>query len=133
MKSKSQIVAIAVCCLLPMTANGQPSPSGAFFSLGVGGASCGEFASAKEYNDRLRLPNDPPGSYRDSVYIALLSWVEGFVTGVNYVGPADRLTGSKADGPARIYWLENYCRAHPLDVMLNAALALRSALLAEGK
>jgi hypothetical protein len=110
----------------------QSAPAGQFFGLGQTSTSCGAFVSAAEYNNRARQPADPPASFNDPVVASLMSWVEGFVSGINYMGSADRLAGQGVAAEARYRWLENYCRGHPLDPMLDAALALRLALIAKG-
>jgi hypothetical protein len=111
----------------------QPPPVGLFASLGSGTTSCGAFVNAADYTNRTRLPDDPPGSFRDPVTVSMMSWVEGFVSGINYVGPADRMSGQGFDAESRYRWVENYCRGHPLEFLLNVALTLRQELIAKGR
>jgi hypothetical protein len=79
MRRLSKISAIAVYLLSPINAHSETAPAGTFFSVGVGGSLCDDFNRAKEYNDSIRRPSDPPNSYRDAAYSAMLSWVQGFV------------------------------------------------------
>ena len=109
----------------------QSAPVGLFYALGQTSTSCGEFVNAAEYNNRARLPADPPATFSDPVTAGLMSWVEGFLSGINYMGSADRLAGQGVQAEARYRWLENYCRGHRLDHLLDAALALRLALIAK--
>jgi hypothetical protein len=41
--------------------------------------------------------------------------------------------GASVDAQARYRWLENFCRSHPLDCLLLAALALRQDLIVKGR
>ena len=69
----------------------QSAPVGLFYALGQTSTSCGEFVNAAEYNNRARLPADPPATFSDPVTAGLMSWVEGFLSGINltWVRPID--------------------------------------------
>jgi hypothetical protein len=43
---------------------------------------------------------------------------------------ADKIGSSQSDGLGRSRWLENYCKANPLESMQHAAVAMRTALIA---
>ena len=79
--------------------------------IGFGGASCGSWTEQRRTNSVLSA--------------AYLTWVLGFLSGVNMEtviskGP-DFL--ENVDKGAIAGWLDNYCRAQPLDD-LNTATAL---------
>jgi hypothetical protein len=99
------------------------------FSLGEASKSCGTFVEAVERNNLLRQTNDPFG-FRDPEAAALMSWIEGFISGENYVEA--KLAGQRTDPASRYRWVENYCRGHPLDDLTEAALGLRRELIAGG-
>jgi hypothetical protein len=66
------------------------------------------------------------GALKDRVpaeFGALLMWVLGFISGAN-ADPShpDVLLGSDLDG--LIGWIDNYCRAHPLESIASAASGL---------
>ena len=67
----------------------------------------------------------------DSVVdIGFLSWLVGFVSGVNTLavvaGRSDFLDGY--DGHSLAPWAKNWCKAHPLDLVASAAEALVAEL-----
>jgi hypothetical protein len=82
----------------------------AYHLIGVGLSSCGTWTT-----DR-RNP---------SAQLALMdaSWISGFLSGIGYVGEggADPLKGMDANGVAA--WVDNFCRAHPIDDIATAAEA----------
>jgi len=49
-------------------------------------------------------------------------WLLGFLSGVGYEGPENPLNGV-ADGEVVWAWIDNYCSAHPLDALFEAAKA----------
>jgi hypothetical protein len=53
------------------------------------------------------------------------AWVLGFSSGVGSVGFENPLRGVDAQGVGG--WIDNYCQAHPLDVIAKAASAFVSA------
>ena len=50
------------------------------------------------------------------------AWVLGFSSGVGSVGFENRVDAQGVGG-----WIDNYCQAHPLDVIAKAASAFVSA------
>jgi hypothetical protein len=60
------------------------------------------------------------------------AWVMGYLTGVNtastHRGDPDFLLRTNIDGPAAWAWIDNYCRANPLDNLFNASQALELEL-----
>jgi hypothetical protein len=67
---------------------------------------------------------------RDSQRLELWkAWVLGFVSGANiYAEHGDFLRGP-VDAPAIYAWINNYCRAHPLESLRDAAIELVGELL----
>ena len=116
---------VALLIVAASSANAQNTS----FSLGEASKSCGTFVEAVERNNLLRQTNDPFG-FRDPEAAALMSWIEGFISGENYVEA--KLAGQRTDPASRYRWVENYCRGHPLDDLTEAALGLRRELIAGG-
>jgi hypothetical protein len=54
------------------------------------------------------------------------NWVLGFLTGVN--AATSSTTGSGSDAEGKFAWIDNYCRAHPLELLVGAAERLWYAL-----
>ncbi len=55
-------------------------------------------------------------------------WILGFLSGVGYAGNEsglDPLIGVDDEGVWA--WVDNYCQAHPLDLLIQAAVAFRMA------
>jgi hypothetical protein len=79
-------------------------PDGNYKVVGVGGESCGSWTAARR--------NDTDVSYLD--------WVGGFVSGVGWFAPSYN-PADGLDGPAIWAWIDNYCQAHPLIKIADAA------------
>jgi len=82
---------------------------------GEGNYSCPEYVSAKRSNDAKLYSS--------------ASWVQGFITGVNYQRALSGDTGGSFIGqdlPAAsiVRWLENYCQENLQDDLADAAKAL---------
>ena len=81
---------------------------------GEGNFSCPDYVSAKQSNTAKLYSS--------------ISWVQGFITGVNYQRALDKDSGSFVgqDFPpvSIVSWLETYCRANPQDYLSDAAEAL---------
>lgn len=81
----------------------------AYYLVGPGGSSCGTW-TADQRTDRNFYPLDPP-------------WALGFLSGVGYMGNGymDPLNGLGSGAvTARI---DNFCQAHPLEIIAAAAEA----------
>jgi hypothetical protein len=94
--------ALAVA-LLNMSAKAQTYSAG-----GIGNSSCGTWTAA-----RLR----PNGSEAYSNG----QWILGFLSGVGWTREYDPL--NRVDAPGVFAWIDNYCRAHPLDPIADAGAA----------
>ena len=108
-------IALALAAGAPAEAQEAALPPSALVGFGAVTGGCGKWASAPE----------------DSVVdIGFLSWLVGFVSGVNTLavvtGRSDFLHGY--DGYSLAPWAKNWCKAHPLDQVSSAAEALVAEL-----
>jgi hypothetical protein len=96
------------------------SPAGAATPsiIGFGSVSggCGEWLAAEEK------------SAKDIWYI---SWILGFISGVNVLNNAERSVDFAHDysGYSMIPWVRNWCQQHPLDPVASGAEALAITLM----
>jgi hypothetical protein len=91
---------------------------GAYHAIGAGNKSCGSWSAHRhEYNPGGRPTAGTQASTEDA------SWVVGFLSGIGFVGEKgdDPLNGVDADGVWA--WIDNYCRAHPIESIARAASA----------
>lgn len=81
---------------------------------GEGNFSCPDYVSARRSNGAKLYSS--------------ISWVQGFMTGVNYQAALEKGTDSVIghDYPATsiVSWLERYCNENPQDYLSDAAEAL---------
>jgi hypothetical protein len=86
---------------------------------GEGTFACPEYVAAKRINGAKLYSS--------------ISWVQGFITGVNYQRalPEDSHSKLGQDFPATsiVRWIENYCRDNPQDDLADAAEALVEELV----
>ncbi len=107
-----QLVLVAVTILMSSPAMGD------WAIKGEGNFSCPDYVSAKRSNSAKLYSS--------------VSWVQGFITGVNYQSalPVDSHSFIAQDFPATsiVAWLDNYCRDNPQDYLADAAEALVTEL-----
>ena len=94
------------------------APARAVHMVGIGNRSCGSWIQARRQNpEQAHL---------------LESWVGGYLSGANsIIAPAtkrDVLSGG-IDAEGLWAWIDNYCRAHPLDSVSEAADQLAADLV----
>jgi hypothetical protein len=81
---------------------------------GEGNFSCPDYVSEKRINGAKLYSS--------------ISWVQGFITGVNYQNAleegADSFVGQDFAPTSIVTWLESYCRDNPQDYLSDAAEAL---------
>ena len=81
---------------------------------GEGNYSCAEYVSAKRSNDAKLYSS--------------ISWVQGFITGVNYqralAEDTHSFIGQDLPAASIVRWLENYCQENLQDDVADAAKAL---------
>lgn len=95
------------------TSNSAAAAEANAWHIGMGGVSCGEYITASV------APVGDPEHLQVYVYA---SWVQGFLIGANLAD--SKSYPNPPDGDAISLWLDNHCRAHPLDELVQAALAL---------
>ena len=82
--------------------------------LGAGATVCGRWVIDRREDSALAIDE--------------FSWVLGFFTGLNAGLPAessnDHQVGAQLDVDVARVWLDNYCTAHPLDTLYQAANGL---------
>lgn len=105
-----------VIALLPLVvrAGNQPD-AGAASILSEGATTCGEFVAQPGSQQAIRM-----------------EWVLGYISGANSrsIGQ-DRFVGRSFEQPDTVMgWLQSYCSAHALDVLVTAAEALRKDFIA---
>lgn len=84
--------------------------------LGAGGQSCGSWQSERQSAQATR--------YVSSKLEAQSHWILGFITATNLaLFPKNNLT-EETTGSAMMYWIDNYCKEHPLDNLATATSAL---------
>jgi len=85
---------------------------------GEGNFSCPDYVSAKRTNNTKLYSS--------------ISWVQGFITGVNYQNAlpegSNSYIGQDLSAVSLVDWVENYCRKNPQDTLADAAEALVAEL-----
>ena len=103
-----KLISILVLALVSTTAWGD------WTVKGEGNFSCPEYVSEKQINGKKLYSS--------------ISWVQGFVSGVNYQRAleegADSYIGQDFPAASMVTWLENHCRSNPQDYLSDAAEAL---------
>ena len=79
-----------------------------FTNLGDGTKSCGTWLAQRKEDGWTAKVN--------------AAWVDGFLTAVNELATSNLTKGVDHEG--RDTWIDNYCQAHPLDQLVDAAGAL---------
>lgn len=86
---------------------------------GEGNYSCPEYVSARRSNDAKLYSS--------------ISWVQGFITAVNYqralATDIDSYIGADLPAVSIVRWLENYCQENLVDDLADAAKALVEELI----
>jgi hypothetical protein len=106
--------------------------SQSYVIFGEGTESCGEFLQAAEDERKERQPTALPALWNRR-YGAFVAFANGFLTGANVWDTTHSELGKGTDVQGRMAWIENYCRAKPLDKFSNAVTGLRSYLRDEGR
>jgi hypothetical protein len=100
--------------------------------MGAGTISCGEWLRLRSFEGRA-------GNFKElaSLY-QIHAWIDGFVSGINLrIDLADTggpdLLASRPDSVAMYAWLDNYCRSKPLNIVVDAVMALAKELQSRAK
>ena len=94
-------------------ANAGAANAASDWNVGIGATSCGEWLTARA------SPPDDPGYFLATAY---LGWVQGYLVGANFANSKD--FPAPPNGAAIAPWLDNHCRAHPLDDLFQSANGL---------
>lgn len=90
---------------------------------GVGQFSCGHWTQ--------NMPTRSPGTFASSANMPAAldtQWVQGFLSAFNYYGNGSGNVTNGTDVNGVFAWIDNYCAAHPLDLIADATIALVSEL-----
>lgn len=93
-------------------------------AFGEAQSHCGEYVQAVEAERKAKQPGDPIESHRTAGYGKYQHFVDGFLSGANFADPTYRTVGQGSQHAGRMAWLENYCRARPLDNFGDAVMEL---------
>jgi hypothetical protein len=90
----------------------------AYQMIGSGTFSCGSWTASRS---AYKIPGPPTRGFQ--VALQDQAWVLGFLSGIGFVAANDDnpLDGVDADGVWA--WIDNYCQAHPIENVQQAAAA----------
>lgn len=88
------------------TAQAQPSPI-----MGTGAFSCGQWVESRALKE-------------EAVDGILIQWQLGFLSGMNFKGNSIKEMVILPDAPSILLYMDNYCKAHPLEKVMEGSLAL---------
>jgi hypothetical protein len=117
---RSPAIQVMLAAVMLMVATQEVS---AQFIMGAGKTSCGDWLRYRSLLDRPENLKEVANSYQ------VQAWVDGFLSGFNVAkaGGPDILS-SKPPAPDLYSWVDNYCRAKPLNVVGDAVLVLAKEL-----
>ncbi len=105
---------IVACGLLACGSSAARAQQRDFHVLGAGLQTCGAWTEARHSDD-----------YDEKLKAAVIEeWVEGFVSALDMVSPAVNKGTLSTNSDGATGWLDNYCSAHPLDRIGDAAQSL---------
>jgi hypothetical protein len=109
--------------LTVLTVGLMAGPTQAFKAMGMGTGSCGGWTAHRaDYGDGR------PITQNSAAALAEMQWVVGFLSGVGYVGSDDDDPLDGMDDPEGVWaWVDNYCRANPINPIERAATAFYRA------
>jgi hypothetical protein len=101
------------------------APARAYNVIGGGVDSCGTWTA-----DRGAYVPGGPATQGGQAALQDVQWVLGFLSGVSMMGaltpkPVKPFNNVDADGV--LAWIDNYCRARPLEMIVDAANAFITA------
>jgi hypothetical protein len=103
----------------------------AYTHFQYGGKSCGQFLKSVEEYKRVDKSGTDDG-VSTPVYTGYMSYLWGFLAGANYFDRAHDSVGARSEVHANSLFLENFCRAHPLEIFQIALEYLRAELIKKG-
>ncbi len=111
-QTMKKLILIFALSLVPIVATAD------YAIRGEGNFTCPDYVSARQTNNAKLYSS--------------ISWVQGFITGVNYQNAlpedSDSFIGRDLAAASLVTWLENYCRSNPQDYLADAAEALVAEL-----
>ena len=111
-QTMKKLILIFALSLVPMFATAD------YAIRGEGNFVCPDYVSARQTNSAKLYSS--------------VSWVQGFITGVNYHNAlpedSDSFIGQDLTAVSLVTWLENYCRSNPQDYLADAVEALVAEL-----
>jgi len=118
-KSTLLSILMALSSVVPMVARAADATSDAGspgLVIGTGQFSCGQFAEYHKQDDKVQMD-------------LIVQWFWGFLTAYNYRGsfgttlrPASLIP--PPDSPTVVLFVGKYCERHPLQLIVNAGLAM---------
>ena len=110
----------AVIILIAAVMSGDVALAGAFHAAGSGLQSCGSWTASR----RAYVPGGP-ATHAAQTALQEMEWITGFLSGIASQGSLDPLNNVDVQGVWA--WIDNYCRAHPLEAIGDAAAAFAVA------
>jgi hypothetical protein len=79
--------------------------------MGSGASSCGTWSADRRLGGTVAIPE--------------MEWATGFLTGVGFMGASQGIAPLDGlDHPQGVWaWIDNYCQAHPIETIAEAAAA----------
>jgi hypothetical protein len=119
--------------LIPRTALTAETETATYYVLGPGSQSCGAYLRAADAERKARPSDADPNSFYSIRFVAFVGFVEGYLSGANYMAGAYHLPqrsnlGQNTDVSGRMAFLENYCKLNPIKDFVNAVFSLMSTL-----
>ena len=99
--------------------------------FGNGNSDCATSYNAVLQEEKARPQNAEPTSYYTRYYFGYVNYADGFLSGLNFAPEAkdgNSSAGLGTSGAARMLWLKDYCKDHPMEQFYIAVLALRKYL-----
>ena len=110
---------LARVVLAAVLMTGDASAACLYHAIGSGTDACGSWtANAREY-----VPGHPV-THGSIAHKEHAQWVVGFLSGVGYTGGDKDLDPLNNVDAAGVWaWVDDYCRAHPIQTLITAATA----------
>jgi hypothetical protein len=107
----TKCIVVVAALLVAIGRHAAADSNEARYIMGLGTTSCGFWTQARH----------------DQRHSSAAQWVFGFLSGVNFTSDKPDALAA-ADFHGLIAWMDNYCTAHPLAVLSQAAVQLLAEL-----
>ena len=104
--------------VLGITTHGASAQNRAVYGAAM--VSCGQWQQTRTNGDK-------------GTEFQLQAWIDGYLSGYNVATTGADFLASKPASVALYIWIDNYCRDKPLDVLVQAAGALKNELLSRAR